>query len=235
MPEYVYPGVYVEELGSGVRPISGVPLDDAALDSIAKELRRAVAVHAPQWTGSNASDPGITLLELMAFLGESLRFRSPGPGGGSSIRRPVFFAGRLLDAAALSQEQDYQREKRRRHDLALFGSGVVSGLSVTFEPEAGTGVPRVAVEPGYAIDPRGEEISVHCRVEIALPSSSVAEAFVTIRFCERPCAPAPEIEEACIIGISAEVVSPALGLARLGRGQTGWFVDPTFAVPRIER
>jgi len=63
----------------------------------------------------------------------------------------------------------------------------------------------------------------------------VNEAFVTIRFWEKPCAPAPEIEEACIIGIAAEVVSPALALARLGRGETGWFVDPTFAVAKIQR
>jgi hypothetical protein len=241
MPEYVYPGVYVEELGAEAgsgHPIPGVPLDDAALESIAKELRRAVAVHAPQWTSSNESDPGIVLVELLAFLGESLRFRA-GPGGGSSsaspLRRPVFFAGRLLDAAALTQEQDYQREKRRRHDLALIGSGVVSGLGVSLEPAASSGVRRVVVEPGYAIDPRGEEISVRCRVELGLPDANVDAAFVTIRFWERPCSPAPEIEEACVIGIAAEVVSPALALARIARGETGWFLDPTFAVARIGR
>lgn len=233
MPELVYPGVYVEELGGeagSVHPIPGVPLDDAALESISKELRRAVAVQAPQWTSSNESDPGITLVELLAFLGESLRFRAgSGGGSGSGLRRPMFFAGRLLDAAALTQEQDYQREKRRRHDLALIGSGVVSGLGVIFEP----GGSHVVVEPGYAIDARGEEIWVPGRVTLALPPRRDS-TFVTIRFWEKPCPPS-WIEEACILSMAAEVVPPALGLARLARGETGWFVDPAFVMPRIHR
>jgi hypothetical protein len=247
MPEYVYPGVYVEELGAGIRPIPPVPLDDEALKSIAAELRRAVAAYAPEWTstGSNESDPGITLLELFAFLGESLRFRSTGACSGAVVTRPVFFAGRLLDVAALSQEQDYQREKRRRHNLALIGSGIVSGLGVEIVPDSGPGGPRVAVEPGYAIDPRGEELSVPCPVTLALTLPQGDAAFVTIRYWERPCAPAPAagdaglgaastIEEACVLGTAAEVVSPALGLARLVRGETGWYVDPAYRVPRIQ-
>jgi hypothetical protein len=234
MPEYVYPGVYVEELGTEVRTIPPVPLDDEALESISADLRRAVAVHVPQWTGSNESDPGITLVELLAFLGESLQFRSTGAPSGSGLRRPVFFAGRLLDAAALSQEQDYQREKRRRHNLALIGSGVVTGLGVTLESGAGSEGPRVGVAPGYAIDPRGEEISVPCRVTLALPRGDGDAVFVTIRHWERPCRPST-IEEACILGIAAEVVSPALALGRLVRGETGWFVDPSFAMPTVQR
>jgi hypothetical protein len=246
MPEYVYPGVYVEEIGAGIRPIPPVPLDDEALRSIAAELRRAVAAYAPEWTstGSNESDPGITLLELFAFLGESLRFRSTGACSGAVVTRPEFFAGRLLDAAALSLEQDYQREKRRRHNLALIGSGVVSGLGVEIVPDSGSGSSRVAVEPGYAIDPRGEELSIPCPVTLRLPQGDAA--FVTIRYWERPCAPVPAaaegglgaastIEEVCILGMAAEVVSPALGLARLVRGETGWYVDPAFCAPRIRR
>src|SRR5262249_59262182 len=32
-------------------------------------------VYTPEWTDHNASDPGITLIELFAFLGENLLFR----------------------------------------------------------------------------------------------------------------------------------------------------------------
>jgi len=248
MPEYVYPGVYVEELRAGIRPVPPVPLDDAALQGIAAELRRAVTARVPEWTSSNESDPGITLLELFAFLGESLRFRSTGACGGATLTRPVFFAGRLLDAAALSQEQDYEREKRRRHNLALIGSGVVSGLEVTIMPDAGSGGSRVVVAPGYAIDRRGEEMSVPCPVPLPapqLPAPQGDAAFVTIRYWERPCAPVPAaghaglapstIEEACVLGTAAEVVPPALGLGRLVREDAGWRVDPAFRAPRTPR
>jgi hypothetical protein len=32
--------------------------------------------HAPEWTGYNESDPGVTLLDVFAFLAESLLFRA---------------------------------------------------------------------------------------------------------------------------------------------------------------
>jgi len=36
---------------------------------------RRIPVYSPEWTDHNASDPGITLIELFAFLGENLLFR----------------------------------------------------------------------------------------------------------------------------------------------------------------
>ena len=36
---------------------------------------RRIPVYTPEWTDHNASDPGITLIELFAFLGENLLFR----------------------------------------------------------------------------------------------------------------------------------------------------------------
>jgi predicted phage baseplate assembly protein len=36
---------------------------------------RRIPVYAPEWTDHNASDPGITLIELFAFLGENLLYR----------------------------------------------------------------------------------------------------------------------------------------------------------------
>jgi hypothetical protein len=148
----------------------------------------------------------------------------------------------LLDADSLMAEQDYHREKLRRHNRALLGSGVVSGLAVRVEapPDATGG--RVVVEPGYAIDPAGEEISVPCRVTLAPPARGEI-AFVTLRFWERPCSPLPvvagemvapaRIEEACIIGITdAPPSPPAIPVARLLRVGDRWRVDPGFDAPR---
>ena len=39
------------------------------------ELVRRIPVYTPEWTDHNASDPGITLIELFSFLGENLLFR----------------------------------------------------------------------------------------------------------------------------------------------------------------
>lgn len=50
-------------------------LDDRSYDQLVDELRSRISVYLPEWTDRGASDPGITLLELVAHLGESLLYR----------------------------------------------------------------------------------------------------------------------------------------------------------------
>ncbi|TYB64801.1 putative baseplate assembly protein [Nonomuraea sp. PA05] len=50
-------------------------LDDRSYEQLLAELRARIPVYAPEWTDLGESDPGITLLELVAHLGESLLFR----------------------------------------------------------------------------------------------------------------------------------------------------------------
>jgi predicted phage baseplate assembly protein len=50
-------------------------LDDRATSDLRDELVRRIAVHAPEWTDHSAADPGITLIELFAFLGDNLLYR----------------------------------------------------------------------------------------------------------------------------------------------------------------
>jgi predicted phage baseplate assembly protein len=53
----------------------GPILDDRTYEQLKSELVKRIPVYAPEWTDHNESDPGIALLELFAFLGESLLFR----------------------------------------------------------------------------------------------------------------------------------------------------------------
>jgi baseplate J-like protein len=50
-------------------------LDDRSYQQLRDELVRRIPVYAPEWTDHNASDPGVTLIELFAFLAENLLFR----------------------------------------------------------------------------------------------------------------------------------------------------------------
>ncbi|HTD52572.1 MAG TPA: hypothetical protein VK780_06075 [Thermoanaerobaculia bacterium] len=266
MPEYLFPGVYVEEMDSGVKQIPGVPtsIDRASLESLAADFRKAMQSSVPQWTDPAQSDPGITLLEVFGFVAEGLVFRAgdmPERGraaarraaaalavlaqtcepGGDSLKRPLFFNGQLLDAATFAAEQDYHREKLRRLNRAVLGYGVVTGLAVHIEPgDSGGG--RVVVEPGYAIDRRGEQVSLPCRATLAVPAHGES-AFVTVRLWEQTCAASPtaggppggmpSVEEACLIGVSPAVLPPAFALARLVRSDGRWQVDPLFVTPRV--
>src|ERR671930_579884 len=56
-------------------PLPNPILDDRSYQQLRDELVRRIPVYSPEWTDHNASDPGITLIELFAFLGENLLFR----------------------------------------------------------------------------------------------------------------------------------------------------------------
>ena len=81
MVERVYPGVYVTETSFQAHPIDGVSTTVAPLTSAhsAEHLAaQSPGPPAPAWTEQSPHDPGTTLMQLFAFLGESLLFRSGG-------------------------------------------------------------------------------------------------------------------------------------------------------------
>ncbi|MDQ7024438.1 MAG: putative baseplate assembly protein [Anaerolineae bacterium] len=50
-------------------------LDDRAFGDIVEEARQRIALYAPEWTDHNISDPGITLLELFAWMTDIVLYR----------------------------------------------------------------------------------------------------------------------------------------------------------------
>ena len=51
--------------------------DDGMHESqaLAAALNQTLASHAPGWTNHNEADPGVTILEVMAWLAEGLVYR----------------------------------------------------------------------------------------------------------------------------------------------------------------
>lgn len=85
--------------------------------------------------------------------------------GSDGRERVRYFPRQLVGAADLTQDQLYFREKARRHNRMLHGWGIVCGIRVA----AIDGKPGfVAVEPGYALGPYGDEILLDQRLEIDL-------------------------------------------------------------------
>jgi hypothetical protein len=268
MPEYLYPGVYVEEYEARTKSIPGVSTSthDFITRSLASELREIVRRIEPDWTDHDASDPGVTLLEILAWLSETAIYRAnaiPERGRRAAMRavaalatlsapcgqaegvltRPRYFAGQLISPADLQLEQDYHREKQRRHNRALHGAGIVAGLEVSVEASADAPDGRIRVAPGYAFDPCGEEIALVRGAEVALPQAG-EPIFVSLRRQDVPCAPVPSpsgepvfsrVEETCVVALVDSVAEPAIALARLLRSEGRWTVDRSFVPQRASR
>jgi hypothetical protein len=56
-------------------PIVSPNLDDLTYDRIVTELTNRIPVYSPEWTDYNDSDPGITLIQLFAYLTEMVGYR----------------------------------------------------------------------------------------------------------------------------------------------------------------
>ena len=174
-----------------------------------------------------------------------------------SLRRPHFFSGMLLTAEDLELEQQYHREKLKRHNRSLHGFGIVSGLKVTVKSR------QIIIEPGLALDCEGNELVIETPQPVLVPASSdQRNLFVNVRFVELDDDPLPTngSEEGCSVGAtlteSFELVvaeencnrghrhlrarwlacgrSHALTLAKLRHSSQGWRVDRAYRPPHIK-
>src|SRR5215212_5317255 len=56
-------------------PLPTPNLDDRRFQDILDEARRMIPRYCPEWTDHNLSDPGITLLELFAWITDMMLYR----------------------------------------------------------------------------------------------------------------------------------------------------------------
>lgn len=57
-------------------PLQIPTIDDRRYQDLLNEALARIPIHNPEWTNFNKSDPGVTLIELFAFLTESLLYRA---------------------------------------------------------------------------------------------------------------------------------------------------------------
>ncbi len=238
-------------------------LEEGGYRDLARALREWAASRTPEWTDANDADPGITLLELFAFVTESLEARGGamsergrlsaarlarsalalaggnGPAQCSALARNRYFSGRQLGAQDFQLEQDYFRERLRRHNRELHGTGIVRGLQVSVRPDGGSGA-QVVVRPGFAIAPDGEDIEVPCQASADLPQTGT-QLFVMLSRAEFPSHPVPasddeqvqftRVEETFALGVQGVASQNGIALARLIRAADGWSIDEAFSAP----
>lgn len=95
---------------------------------------------------------------------------------------PRYYPRQLITPDDLTLEQDYFRDRMRRHNRLLHGWGVVCGALVcpvtsTDANNVVTLTPwQVQVQPGYALGPYGDEIIIDCTRTVDLRSNGVSGA-----------------------------------------------------------
>ncbi len=93
------------------------------------------------------------------------------------IRRVNYFTGQLLTTADFQDEQEYFRQKMKRHNRFLHGSGVVYGLELSLLNDS------VIVQPGLALDCAGNEILLPVKQAVGLPAVA-RQLYVVVSYLE---------------------------------------------------
>lgn len=102
------------------------------------------------------------------------------------LKRNRFFSGKLLTVEDLELEQEYFREKLKRHNRYLHGFGIVFGLEVS------KGRSTVVISTGLAIDCQGNEIVVPEPLEESFPNPDLGNTlFLSISYVEKGTDPVP--------------------------------------------
>jgi len=164
-----------------------------------------------------------------------------------ALQRLRFFTGQALTIEGLKLEQDYFREKLKRHNRTLHGFGIVSGLGVNVKRGA------IIVAPGLALDCEGNELVVSSAQSLPVATiESSSSAFVSLHYVEEETdlASAATITESVALEIAHENYNRGhrhlrarwlacgqahpLTIAKLRRSSQGWRVERGYRPPMIK-
>lgn len=251
-----------------------MPFNETQWTAFAGDLQDALARVVPEWTDLNTHDPGVTVLEVLAYALSDLQYRrsplddrarllarrvaeragalaasSPGDGDcAAGLQRVNFTQGMVLGVGDFRTEQDYARTRLNRRNRLLHGMGIVDGFEVTVQRD--TSGSRVAIAPGLAFDPAGNEICLDRPMMYALPAQG-GFLLVLLTYAEELCRSAPtvasdpldaandatvtqptRIVETFMAELAPVAAADALAIARLRQVRGRWRVDPAFKALR---
>jgi predicted phage baseplate assembly protein len=198
----------------------GPILDDRTYEQLRAELIRRIPVYTPEWTDHNESDPGIVLLDLFAFLGESLLYRFNQIPDATKV---AFL--RLLDVQPLpagAAQVLVAAETESPGGVQLLAGTELKAGAVPFE--TGSEVyawPLEVLGAGKKAAPGTEDTyEIARREEAALRATASKEATTRVEFYETVTLPTdPAAPGAQVLDVNG-TLDRALWVALLGRPTT---------------
>lgn len=121
-------------------PVEVPNLSDQSYQDLVNNTLARIPVHTPEWTNFNHSDPGVTLVELFAFLTENLLYRANQIPERNHRKFLTLLGVNLLPAASARGLVTLQNERGPLTTLTLNGDLEVRAGQVPFRTEIGLDV-----------------------------------------------------------------------------------------------
>lgn len=113
-------------------PLMPPILDDRSYDDIVQEMLATIPAHTPEWTNPQQGDPGRTLIELFAWLADTILYRANLIPEKQRIAFLKLLGQPLQPTAAARGIISLSLDASAKDPLALLAPGTVTG-PVTFE------------------------------------------------------------------------------------------------------
>src|SRR5438105_547550 len=115
-------------------PLPAPNLDDRSFQDILDEARRRIPQYCPEWTDHNLSDPGITLLELFAWMTDMLLYRLNRVPDKNHIKFLDLIGVRLQPARPATTDVTFRLTAAQPEDMLVpLGTEVASARTETRE------------------------------------------------------------------------------------------------------
>jgi Baseplate J-like protein len=115
-------------------------LDSRSYQDLIDEALARIPIHNPEWTNFNQSDPGVTLLELFAFLTESLLYRANQIPERNRLAFLSLLGIPLRPATAARGIVTLSNDSGQRQTITLSGDAELLAGQVPFRTEMGLDV-----------------------------------------------------------------------------------------------
>lgn len=130
-------------------PLQIPTLDDRRYQDLLDEALARIPVHNPEWTNFNKSDPGVTLIEVFAFLTENLLYRSNQIPERNRRKFLSLLGVPLQPASSARGLVTFNNERGPLQTLTLNGAVEVRAGQVPFRTERGLDVLPIEAQVFY--------------------------------------------------------------------------------------
>lgn len=125
-------------------PIQLPTIDDRDHAALVRDMLALAAVHAPEWTHTGPSDPGVTLVELFAFMAESLLYRANLIPERNRLKFLQLLGIGLRPAQPARALVQFSNDSGRRQTITLPSGLPLLAGSVPFLTDTGLDLPPVS-------------------------------------------------------------------------------------------
>lgn len=162
-------------------PINVPSLDDRTYAAILRDALARIPVHNPEWTNFNDSDPGVTLIQLFAFMTESILYRANQIPERNRLKFLQLLGIPLVPAAAAQGFVTLLNERGPLITQTLDAGVDVRAGQVRFLTTQGLDVLPISAQLFYKrpIDPSSEQATLYQQLYADLLGSGQAAFYET--------------------------------------------------------